>query len=159
MPEGSCTPATPERKYYRHGNLNRKRCLRPSEYLIRQNCEVIISTAPREDSPTRLQHCTIFVTTQTFLSQGAYEAFEDAQGAYWLITEFSEGVNLADLPEDKKSVVIRQLELHLQTLQSLKSSIIGGRTGIVIPTYRVSLVVKQDVWQLEPSKRSSALSA
>lgn len=78
-----------------------------------------------------------------------YEAFE-RNGAFWLITEYIEGVDLALLPKKKQLPVLKELEGHLATLQSLKSNVVGGPTGI-IPPYRITHATKQDFWNLRPS--------
>lgn len=85
-----------------------------------------------------------------------YGVFEDNGGACWLITEFIEGVDLATLSEEKqKLVVITELETHLAKLRGLKSSTVGGPTGIITPPYRVTLVTKQDRWNLKKKSPSS----
>lgn len=80
-----------------------------------------------------------------------YCDFED-NGAYYLITEYVEGVSLSDLDEDEKTVVCRELEEHLVTLHALKSQRIGGPSEIVIPPYRVTLITEEDEWSLESSE-------
>lgn len=66
--------------------------------------------------------------------------------AYYLITEYIEGVSMADLPEHQKDVVIAELEGHLAQLKTLRSNRMGGPSGIVIPPYRVLCETERDDW-------------
>lgn len=79
-----------------------------------------------------------------------YRAFE-LDGAFWLITQYIEGVDLALLPKEKQLPVLKELEGHLKTLQSLKSNRVGGPTAIIVPPYRVTHATKRDFWNLRPS--------
>ena len=51
---------------------------------------------------------------------------------YYLITEYINGVNMADLGKTQKDTVRAKLQRHLDTLKTLVSTRIGGLTGIVI---------------------------
>ncbi len=76
--------------------------------------------------------------------------FEDAN-AYYLIMEYVDGVSMADLQEEKKMKVKNEIEAHLVTLAQLKSTRVGGLSGIVIPPYRVTLETDIDTWILPES--------
>ena len=80
-----------------------------------------------------------------------FGAFEH-DGAFWLITKYIEGVDLAELPEKDKPVVLDELKGYLATLQNLRSRHVGGPTGIVVPPYRVTRATKQDSWNLRASR-------
>jgi hypothetical protein len=79
-----------------------------------------------------------------------YCDFED-DGAYYLIEEYIDGVGMSDLGENEKEIVRLELQTHLATLHALKSSRIGGPTGIVIPPYRVMRQTENDAWTLRAS--------
>ncbi|RCI07919.1 hypothetical protein L249_5880 [Ophiocordyceps polyrhachis-furcata BCC 54312] len=66
-----------------------------------------------------------------------YCYFQDDQ-AYYLITEYIEGVSMSELPEEKKAA-------------NLKSCRLGGLSGIVIPLYRVLQRTQTEYWYLRPS--------
>lgn len=44
---------------------------------------------------------------------------------------------MADLSEEGKAIVQEELKGYLATLRTLKSSRLGGPSGIVVPPYRV----------------------
>ncbi|KAK8097662.1 uncharacterized protein PG998_013148 [Apiospora kogelbergensis] len=50
--------------------------------------------------------------------------------AYYLITEYINGVNMADLGKTQKDTVRAKLQRHLDTLKTLVSTRIGRLTGI-----------------------------
>lgn len=58
--------------------------------------------------------------------------FED-DGAYYLITDYVEGVGMSDLEQEQKTTVRQELDVHVAKLRSLTSSRLGGPSGIVIP--------------------------
>lgn len=79
-----------------------------------------------------------------------YCDFQDDQ-AYYLITEYIEGVSMSDLSEDQKATVREELQKHLATLKTLKSNRLGGPPGLVIPPHRVLQRTETDDWHMEPS--------
>ncbi|KJZ70108.1 hypothetical protein HIM_10511 [Hirsutella minnesotensis 3608] len=76
--------------------------------------------------------------------------FED-DGAYYLITEYIEGVGMSELKEEQKAMVREELESQRAKLKALKSSSLGGPSGIVIPPYRVLRRTEREHWYLQPS--------
>ena len=80
-----------------------------------------------------------------------YCDFED-DGAYYLITEYINGVNMADLSDEGKLVVRKELEQHLTTLRTLRSDRLGGPSGIVIPPYRVMQRTETNHWLLSHAR-------
>ena len=76
--------------------------------------------------------------------------FED-DDAYYLVTEYIEGANMAALAEDRKSVVRKELQGDLATLKNLRSSRLGGPSGLVIPPYRILLRTDVDHWYFKPT--------
>ncbi|TPX14921.1 uncharacterized protein E0L32_005030 [Thyridium curvatum] len=144
-----CFAVTFERKYYHREGTFIKRSLRPNEFrtghrglhVPRLNNERI----KNEAASMR------FVRLHTNIPvPQVYCDFEDDE-AYYLITEYVEGVQMADLTDDQKVLVSKELQRHLETLQKLKSKKIGGPSGIVIPPYRVMRHTERDIWSLRPS--------
>ena len=91
------------------------------------------------------QHTDIPVPT-------VYSDFED-DGAYYLITEYLDGINMADLDEEKKGVVRGELEGYLATLRTLRSKRMGGPGGVVVPPYRVMRLTGRDEWELKDAEK------
>ncbi|KAI0395401.1 kinase-like protein [Xylariaceae sp. FL0594] len=135
--EEGCFAITFERKYYRRGGSFIKRTLRPTEFrtgyrglhVPRLRMESLMNEA--ESLRYIRQHTDIPVPR-------VYCDFED-DDAYYLVTEYVEGVGMSDLSsDDQKAVVRRELESHLATLKkTLTFNRLGGPSGIVIPPYRV----------------------
>ncbi|KAL2153511.1 hypothetical protein VTH82DRAFT_4666 [Thermothelomyces myriococcoides] len=150
--EEGCLATTTDRKYYRRGNAFIKRCLRTRELphgpqgiqIPRLRMESLKNEAATlrflrryTDIPVPLLFCD----------------FED-DDAYYVITQYIDGVSMAELPEHQKAVVIAELEGYLAELKLLRSNRMGGPTGIVIPPYRVLCEAERDDWsQLRPSDR------
>lgn len=145
-----CFATTFERKYYRRGNAFIKRTLRPREFrtgfrglhVPRLNKERLMNEAAslrfirsKTNIPVPKVHCD----------------FED-DGAYYLITEYIDGVNMSDISDDGKAIVCEELQHYLAILATLKSSHLGGPSGIVIPPHRVLQRTETDHWDLRPSE-------
>jgi serine/threonine protein kinase len=139
-----------DRKYYRRGNAFIKRCLRPREFL--HGPQGIHFPRLRKESLKNEADTLRFISRHTEIPVPLlFCDFED-DDAYYLITEYIEGVSMADLPEHQKDVVVAELETHLARLKTLKSNRMGGPSGIVIPPYRVLCETDRDDWsQLHPS--------
>lgn len=140
--EDECYATTPERKYYKTPQWFAKRSLAPSEYIEGYQ-DLIIPRA----GPQRIQNEAAslrYIANKTNIPVPKVYASFEADGASWLITERVEGVDLAELPAEKQSIALKELEGHLETLKSLKSNIIRGPTGIVVPPYRLTLATKRD---------------
>lgn len=147
--EAGCLYMTTERKYYQRGSSFIKRSLREKEYRLGLNGLYV----PRL-SKERLQNeaeCLRFIRSKTNIPVPAvYADFED-DGAYYLVTEFIHGVELNDLALEKKNLVRVELKQHLHTLHNLRSTTIGGPSGLLIPPRSVMESTKQDIWVLQPS--------
>ncbi|KAG8161110.1 hypothetical protein KVR01_009374 [Diaporthe batatas] len=147
--EEGCFAVTFERKYYHRGGSFIKRTLRPREFrtghrglhIPRFRKESVMNEA--ESLRYIRQNTNIPVPT-------VYCDFED-DDAYYLVTEYVEGVSMSDLTEDQKAVVREELRGHLATLRTLRSNRLGGPLGIVIPPYRVLRHTETDRWRLKPS--------
>lgn len=147
--EEGCFAVTFERKYYHRGGSFIKRTLRPKEFrsgfrglhIPRLRKESVKNEA--ESLRYIRQHTNIPVPT-------VYCDFED-DDAYYLITEYVQGVSMSDLTEDQKAVVCEELQVHLTTLLTLRSNRLGGPSGIVVPPHRVLRRTETDDWHLKAS--------
>jgi serine/threonine protein kinase len=105
-------------------------------------------------SKERLQNeaeCLRFIPSKTNIPvPTVYADFED-DGAYYLITEFIQRVELNDLLLGKKNLVREEVEQHLDALHNLRSTTVGGPSGLLIPPRSVMESTKQDLWVLQPS--------
>ncbi|KAK4033040.1 kinase-like domain-containing protein [Parachaetomium inaequale] len=148
--EEGCLATSTDRKYYRRGNAFIKRCLRTREFL--HGPQGIHIPRLRKESLKNEADTLRFIRRHTEIPVPLlFCDFED-DDAYYLITEYIEGVSMADLPDHQKDVVIAELEDHLARLKALKSNRMGGPSGIVIPPYRVLCETERDNWsQLRPS--------
>ncbi|KAJ4300100.1 hypothetical protein N0V88_002769 [Collariella sp. IMI 366227] len=133
--EEGCINITADRKYYHRGNAFIKRCLRAREFQPGPR-GIWISRLRKE--PLKNEADTLrFIRRYTDIPVPmVFCDFED-DDAYYVITEYVEGVNMADLPDHHKALVMTELEGHLAKLKRLRSQRLGGPTGIVVPPYRV----------------------
>ena len=133
-----------DRKYYRRGNAFIKRCLRTREFF--QGPQGLHIPRLRKESLRNEAATLRFIRRHTEIPVPLlFCDFED-DDAYYLITEYVEGVSMADLPDHQKDVVMAELEGHLRRLEALRSPRLGGPTGIVIPPYRVLCETERDDW-------------
>jgi serine/threonine protein kinase len=152
--EEGCFATSPDRKYYRRGNAFIKRCLRPREFLVGPHG--IHVPRLRKESLRNEADTLRFIRRHTEIPVPLlFCDFED-DDAYYLITEYVEGVSLADLPDHQKDVVLAELEGHLGRLKTLRSHRLGGPAGVVIPPYRVLCETERDDWtgQLREARRA-----
>jgi len=77
--------------------------------------------------------------------------FED-DGAVYLVMEYVEGNTMDQLSADQRKVVQLELDRHIATLHGLKSRIVGGPSGLVVPPHRVTLKSPREVWELKESE-------
>lgn len=149
--EPGCFGITFERKYYHRGGAFVKRSLRPREYrtgfrglhIPRLNKERLMNEAAS----------LRYIRSNTDMPvPEVYCEFEDDE-AYYLITEYIDGVGISDLSEDDKAIVEKELEEHVSKLKRLRSNRLGGPSGMVIPPYRVMVRTETDSWSLHPSER------
>ncbi|KXX73352.1 Aminoglycoside 3'-phosphotransferase [Madurella mycetomatis] len=135
---------SPDRKYFRSGGAFVKRCLRRSEFLVGPHGVHVPRL--RKESLRNEADSLRFIRRYTDIPvPTVFCDFED-DDAYYLITEYVEGVDMAELPDHQKGVVIAELQGHLAKLKTLKSNRMGGPSGIVIPPYRVLCETERDDW-------------
>ncbi|KAJ6020629.1 hypothetical protein N7540_006133 [Penicillium herquei] len=53
---------------------------------------------------------------------------------------------MRQLPEEQKRLVWPEIDQHLATLREIKSSTLGGSSGLIIPPYRVMDETENDDW-------------
>ena len=150
--EKDCFAITAERKYYHIGKTFVKRSLRPREWQVSQFRGTI--HVPRQGNERLLNEAAAmqFVTEHTRIPVPVLHcAFADDDAVH-LVMEYVEGVNMADLTEDEKHVVKQELAEHLESLHSLRSSTLGGVSGLLIPPFRVLSKTYRDDWDLRPSE-------
>jgi aminoglycoside phosphotransferase (APT) family kinase protein len=150
--EAGCFAVTPERKYYHRGGSFVKRTLRPHEYITNFHGTLHAPRLGKERLMNEAESLRYIRQHTDIPVPAVYADFED-DGACYLITEYVEGVNMADLTEDQKAVVRRELETHLAKLKTLRSKRMGGPSGIVVPPYRVRRLTEKHDWDLEVSEQ------
>jgi hypothetical protein len=129
--EKDCIAITLERKYFHVNGSFVKRSFRPSEWQL--NPVTGAYCLPRFGKERLLNEaaCLEFIAKNTnFPVPKLYACFEDSDAVH-VITEYIEGESMADLPAEKRRVVERELEGHLETMRCLKSDVWGGPSGIV----------------------------
>lgn len=129
--EQGCVSVTTERKYYHVDGSHVKRSLRPSEWQYSPFGGSLC--IPRLGKERLLNEAAAlrFITKNTNIPvPKLYGCFED-DGAVYLVTEYIDGVNMADLTPEQRKVVEVELEGYIATLRSLKSEVWGGPSGHV----------------------------
>jgi aminoglycoside phosphotransferase (APT) family kinase protein len=147
--EEGCFAATFERKYYHCQGVFIKRSLRPREFRTGHAGLHV----PRLGNETLKNEaaCMRYIHEHTKIPvPQLYCDFEDDE-AHYLVMEYVEGESMSSLREDQKLVVQEELQKHLAVLRTLRSTRMGGPTGIVIPPYRVERQTASDDWQLRSS--------
>lgn len=129
--EKDCIAITLERKYFHVNGSFVKRSLRPSEWQL--NPVTGAYCLPRFGNERLLNEaaCLQFIAENTDIPvPRLFACFEDTDAVH-VITEYIEGESMADLSEEKRQIVEKELESHLETLRGLKSDVWGGPSGIV----------------------------
>ncbi|GAM86715.1 hypothetical protein ANO11243_047340 [Dothideomycetidae sp. 11243] len=136
--EEGCLGVVGHRKFYNLGDVFVKRTLRPPEYRVRPWSGFVVEAGWQKNDHIRNEAaCIRFIRENTDIPVPKVVCtFEDDESVY-LITEIVPGVCMADLPEEKRLVVEKELWKHQRTMWSLRSNKIGGPSGIVILPGRV----------------------
>ncbi|KAL2173710.1 kinase-like domain-containing protein [Thermothelomyces heterothallicus CBS 202.75] len=149
--EDGCFAVTFERKYYRRGGVFIKRNLRPKEYRIGYR-GLHVPRLGKERLMNEAEALRYIRQNTDIPVPGVYCDFEDDE-AYYLITEYVDGVDMSSLSEEQRAIVYEELSIHLAKLKTLRSNRMGGPSGIVIPPYRVMRQTETDDWRLQVSDR------
>lgn len=143
---------TAERGYYHRDGFFIKRSLRPSEYITTQRGTIHIPRLGKERLQNEAESLRFIRRVSNIPVPTLFGSFE-IDGAYFLIMEYVDGVGMSQLSEDQKKVVRAELCQHMAVLREIKSSRIGGPSGIVIPPYRVMDCTENDSWPQHSSER------
>ncbi|MCJ1387004.1 hypothetical protein MMC17_010133 [Xylographa soralifera] len=112
-----------------------KRSFRPSKYQIDWRNEPYIPPL----GPERVANeaaCLRFIREKTDIPvPDVLEAYDD-NGAFVLVTRRLRGVEMGELSPEQQAIVMVQVEEHIKVLQSLRSTRVGGPTGIICPPIR-----------------------
>lgn len=148
--EENCFALTTERKYYRVGSTFIKRSLRPREWQVTLKGTIHLPRCGRERLLNEAAAMTFIREKTNIPIPVLHCSFED-DAAVYLIMEYVEVVSMAELEDEQRAIVQQELEQHLQTLNSLRSSKIGGPSGIALLPYRGTLHSPRDQWNLRDS--------
>ncbi|TFK45088.1 kinase-like domain-containing protein [Crucibulum laeve] len=148
LQEAGCIAITHEKKYYEFleddkNQVFMKRNLTPSEYLVNRAGNLVIPKLPRERMENEVAAIRYIQEHTTIPTPNIRCAFED-HGRYYIITDVVPGATLAQLSEEQKAVVIKELDEYVAQLHSITSSIMGGFSGRVCLPYRISEAIDHD---------------
>ncbi|KAF9775694.1 hypothetical protein IL306_006197 [Fusarium sp. DS 682] len=138
-----------ERKHYQRDGAFIKRSLRPNEFRVGYRGLHVprLGKERLKNEAASLQ----YVRKHTDIPvPRVYCHFEDDE-AYYLITEYIDGVGMSELLEEQKAIVRGELDNCIAKLKALRSCRLGGPSGIVIPPYRVLQRTTTDSWDLQAS--------
>ncbi|KAF8056876.1 kinase-like domain-containing protein [Lyophyllum atratum] len=146
--EEGCLAITDQKKYYEFmnakGSVFIKRSLTPSEYLVTLAGNLILPYMCMERMKNEVAAIRYIQSNTTIPTPNIRCAFED-HGRYYIITDMVPGVPLVELPEDKKALVIKELEGYIAQMHTIKLNFMGSFLGDVILPYRVSKTMPHDV--------------
>lgn len=147
--EADCFAITAERKYYDTGSVFIKRSLRPREWQVSHVRGTI--HVPRQAKERIFNEAA----TIQYLSQHSSIplpkficCFEDDEAVY-LIVEKVDGISMKDLTGAELQTVTEELQGHIRSFRRLRSSRIGGPSGLVVPPYRTTRQNFRDDWNLQ----------
>ncbi|KAL1721845.1 kinase-like domain-containing protein [Schizophyllum commune] len=138
-----CTYITFDRKYYDvvgQDGVKRfmKRSLTEAEWQIGLHTGLPIPPAYDIAAHLRNEAAAIaFVRANTNIPVPNVVCSFDDGGRTYLIEYEVSGVSMAELPDEAKAIVTREVEIHLQTLRSIKGTAMGGFCVVACLPYRV----------------------
>ncbi|KAL4938485.1 hypothetical protein BDV06DRAFT_225966 [Aspergillus oleicola] len=141
---------TAERGYYRYGQTFIKRSLREREFKVGYK-GIHVPILGKE----RLQNeaaSLLFIASASNIPVPALHGEFEFDGAYFVMTEYIEGEQMAQLDDNRKATVLREIKEHLDTFQGLTSTTTGGPSGIAIPPYRILRHHPTRSWSTQSSK-------
>jgi aminoglycoside phosphotransferase (APT) family kinase protein len=141
--EENCVGITTERKYFKVGQSWVKRSLRPSEWQINQYNGTLVVPRFGMDRIFNEASAIEFIAKATNIPvPRVYSCFEDDEAAY-LVMEYVEGITMNKLDVEKRKIVEKEVESHLETMSKLRSSVWGGPSRIVSHYWSNSLFAAQ----------------
>ncbi|KJZ69216.1 hypothetical protein HIM_11395 [Hirsutella minnesotensis 3608] len=123
--EPGCSIVLADRKYFHVGSWFMKRTLRPHEWQLVSDQIIVV---PPTTYPQRWKTDAAilrFLRKETNIPLPAAECTFEDDGAFYLQTQYVEGVSMKNLNQNEKEVVMKELEQHVATLQALRSDIPG----------------------------------
>ncbi|KAL1667130.1 kinase-like domain-containing protein [Schizophyllum commune] len=141
-----CTYITCDRKYYElvgQDGVERfmKRSLTEAEWAIRARDGARIPPAYDVAAHIRNEAAAIaFVRAHTNIPVPNVICSFDDGGRSYLIEDKVPGISMSKLPDDAKVTVMREVEAHIRTLQSVKGTTMGGFCGVACLPFRVSCI-------------------
>ncbi|KAG9842072.1 glycoside hydrolase, partial [Aureobasidium melanogenum] len=149
--EKDCIAVTADRKYYQTKSAFVKRSLRPQEWQASAFLGKII--VPRLGEERLLNEAAEleFVAANTNIPVPIVLACFEDDSAVYLITELIDARSMDGLSDSDRAVVAKELETYIDQLHGLRSSSLGGCTGLAIPPYRVWEKTPRDEWKFRPS--------
>ncbi|CAD0092449.1 unnamed protein product [Aureobasidium mustum] len=149
--EKDCIAVTPDRKYYNTKTAFVKRSLRPAEWQVSAFLGKIIVPRLGEERLLNEAAALDFITANTTIPvPKVLTCFED-DGAVYLVTELIDARRMDELSDPDRAIIAEELETYVSQLHSLRSSNLGGCTGLAIPPYRVWEKTPRDEWKFRPS--------
>ena len=145
---------TAERQYLKSETFFCKRSLRPSEY-IHGFRGLHVPPLGKE----RLKNeaaCLKYVREHTNIPVPTVKCAFEINESFYLITSYVHGTELHELADEVKAPYMEELQGHLEDLHSLRSTIIGGPAGLIIPPLWVLKTMPKKNWILEPCKPSES---
>lgn len=145
LPETDFIGKTAERAYYRSGNFFIKRTLRPSEYMISQRGTTFIP--PLGVQRLKNEAATLaYIRRETNIPVPTLSGVIEMEDSFIMITEYMEGVNMAELKEEQKLVARAEIQQYQAILRELTSDVLGGPSGLLVPPYRVMKLKDKGEW-------------
>lgn len=149
--EPNCIAVTAERKYYHVGHTFIKRSLRTTEWqLIPTKGTIHVPRQGRERILNEAATMQYIAENTNIPIPKLHCCFEDDDAVY-LIMEYVEGVTMNNLSDENRCIVEKELAEHLETLHNLRSQMLGGPSGLILPPYRVTIQSPRDTWPLRTS--------
>ncbi|KDR72724.1 hypothetical protein GALMADRAFT_252940 [Galerina marginata CBS 339.88] len=136
--EKGCFGVTPEKKYYEFDDIFIKRSLAPSEYRLYYINKKPFPVIPRM-CPERMKNevaAIRYIQSNTNIPTPNIRCTFEDNGRFYIITDIVPGVTLADLPDDKKAGVIKEVEGYMAQMHAIKSKVMGGISGDNVLPYR-----------------------
>lgn len=137
-----------EREFRLYSDRFYRRVLRPNEYKLDIRGKPYIPPLGLE----RIQNeaaCLQFIRHKTDIPvTDVLEAYEE-DGSFVLVTKLLSGVQVSNLSSGEQAVVMKEVDYHLQTLQTLRSNRTRGPSGICCtPPRATQFFPKDTVWSL-----------
>ncbi|KAL1721843.1 kinase-like domain-containing protein [Schizophyllum commune] len=141
-----CEYITFDKKYYRlvgQDGVKRfmKRSLSESEWAMRDGGRIIPPTYDVAAHVRNEAAAIAYVRAHTDIPVPNVVCSFDDGGRTYLIEDEVPGISMASLPDDAKAVVMKEVETHIRTLQSVKGATMGGFCGVACLPYRLACVL------------------